>query len=406
MLKLDTEQQQILDENKHKALYAFDCGRGKTIMSLTMATGKVLVIVQKQQKVDRTFEEELVKFGIDRDITIITQDAFRKTWDTLPHYDSLIIDEAHTALNGAVTYYRFKTFLKPSKLCSSILSYIKKHDPSHIYGLTATLDVSPLAVFYMARALGINYNQEDYIKAFYFLLNGRYKPVKTVSTRERTVKIIKSIGYCLAIKDKPISNYIVHYIYNTKEQDDAIKKTIEEYPNELQQVGKVYQIEQGVLKGNQFTESKTFPTSKDEYIKKYASEHKQLVIFAHYTEQIDNIENLLVQYKTYRLTGKTKKSERDKMIRHLQTEDEYILIVNSKICSGWGLPKCPTMLFASRYLSTYSAHAKIQAEGRIQRTGNLKVNLYIDLVAKGSIDEALYNANKNGKKFNQKIYIK
>ena len=404
MLTLKPHQQKIVDEDKKKALLGLGTGVGKTVISLSLARGRTLIVVKKQQRVDKTFETTLEKFGIDLDIKVVTLDEFKKM--KKQHYDTLIIDEAHEMLNGAVNYFHFLTFFKPSKICKALLDYNAKFQPERIYLLSATIDASAMSVYNACRILGVHHNIEQWIKAFFFLRNQRYVANKTPEAKERIVKVIQKLGYCMTHSDHtevPEQTYTPIYVPLTTEQVTAIKQAELDYPDALQLVGKKYQIEQGVLKGNQFTESQSFPTHKDTVILMLAKEHKQMIIFANYTEQISHIQSILKKYNVHTLTGETKKKEREVLLANLHDTDEYILIVNTKIAAGWELNKCSTMVFASL---DYSAWKRIQAEGRIQRANNLKKNTYIDIITKGGVHEAIYKSIKLGKSFNEKLFIK
>jgi predicted helicase len=76
--------------------------------------------------------------------------------------------------------------------------------------------------------------------------------------------------------------------------------------------------------------------------------------------------------------------------------------VQAQISAGWELPECPVMVFASR---TYSWVDYEQAIGRIQRVNNIKKNLYINLVVKGGVDEAIDKSLLNKKDFSERVYL-
>jgi hypothetical protein len=59
------------------------------------------------------------------------------------------------------------------------------------------------------------------------------------------------------------------------------------------------------------------------------------------------------------------------------------------------------MIFASR---TYSFVDYDQALGRIQRVNNIKHNLYISLVVKDGVDEAVDKALAGKQDFNERLY--
>jgi len=397
-------QQTILDDNRPKTIIGLGTGKGKTLISLLLGQGKILIVVDKQQKVDKTFEETIIKFNLEKNVSVLTIDMFRKTWDILPYFDTLIIDECHKQLGGAVVYFRFKTYFKPSSICKAMLEYVKKHNPERIYPLTATIEASPMTIYNACKIIGVNYNLEDWIKAFYFLLNERYRIKKDDKTTDRLIAVVSKNGYYEKHDEAPPQIFEQIYVENTPEQKKRIDEIKVEH-QDIQQVSKIYQIENGVLKGNQFQKSETFSCLKYDIIKDIAKRHKRLIIFATYTEQINRIyDTLYYDYNVFKLTGQTKKKDREVLLSDLQTTDEYILIVNTAINSGWELKYCPTMCFFSVPYST-RPHQRIQAEGRIQRHGNLKVNTYIDIITKGGVNEALYHAQKNGKKFSEKLYF-
>lgn len=404
MLTLSPIQQKIIDDDKLKTVIGLGTGKGKTLTSLLLAKDKTYVIVDKQQRVEKTFENTLIKFGIEKDITVFTSDEWRKNYLTLSPCDTLIIDESHRMLSGAVVYFRFKTYFKPSAICKAILCFVKKHNPERVYPLTATIEASPMTIYNACKAIGINYSLEDWIGAFYYLQNDRYKVKKDDKTTDRLIAVVSKNGYYEKHDDAPDQIYEQIYVDNTPEQKKRIDEIKVEY-QDMQQVSKIYQIENGVLKGNQFQESETFPCLKYDIIKDIAKRHKRLIIFATFTEQIDRLYGVLENdFDTFKLTGNTKKRDRETLLSDLQGKDDYVLIVNTAINSGWELPKCPTMCFFSVPYST-RPHQRIQAEGRIQRHGNLKVNAYIDIITRGGVNEALYHAQKNGKKFSEKLYF-
>jgi superfamily II DNA or RNA helicase len=403
-MQLSPIQEKIFIDNRPKTIIGLGTGKGKTLTSLLLARGKILIIVDKQQKVDKTFENTIEKFNLTKDVTILTIDKFRKTWKELPYFDTLILDECHKQLGGVVVYFRFKTSFRPSSICKAIFAYIQKHNPERVYPLTATIEASPMIIYNACKIIGVNYNLDDWIKAFYFLLNERYRVKKDDKTTDRLIAVVAKNGYYEKHDDAPKQIYKEIYVDPTEEQRKRIKEIKIEYAD-MQQVGKIYQIENGVLKGNQFQESEVFDCEKYTIIKDIVKDHPRIIIYATYTEQINRIHELLKDaYNTHILNGKTPKKVREQLLASLHDSENYILIVNTAINSGWELRHCPTMCFFSVPYTT-RPHHRIQADGRIQRHGNLKVNTYIDIITRGGVNEALYHAQKNGKKFSEKLYF-
>lgn len=403
MLQLSPIQQEIVTADKPKSILGLCTGFGKTLVSLSLAKGRTLIVVKKQQRVDKTFENTLLKFNIPLDVIVLTEDEFKKQANSLPKFDTIIIDEVHKMLGGTVAYFRFKTYFRPSGICKALMTYVKFHDIERVYLLSATIDASPMVVYNAAKIMGITYDLDKWIEAFYFLLNQRHKIKKDAGSNERLIKVVQKLGYYMKHQDAPEQIYRQIWVENTPEQNKRIEEIKIEYPD-LQQVGKLYQLEQGVLKGNQFTPSETFPSLKYGIIRDIVKDNPRLIIFATYTEQIERIYETIKDIRpTFKLTGQTKKKDRETLLTDLEESSEYALIVNARIDAGWELSKCPTMAFFSLPFSSRS-HSRIQAEGRIQRQNNLKVNTYIDIIAKGGVNEALYHSIKNGKKFSELIY--
>jgi hypothetical protein len=105
-------------------------------------------------------------------------------------------------------------------------------------------------------------------------------------------------------------------------------------------------------------------------------------------------------YNVFTLTGAT--THREDLFATLNRSSEAILIAQSSISAGWEWKACPTMIFASR---TYNISDYIQGQGRIQRTDAIKKNLYINLITRGGIDEAVNDAIENKRDFSERVYL-
>ena len=139
-----------------------------------------------------------------------------------------------------------------------------------------------------------------------------------------------------------------------------------------------------------------------EKILDYASEYPKMLVFAKYTAQINAIAEALKGegYNVRTLTGATE--DRDEVIKYAN-ENDCILVAQCSVSAGWEVPTCPIVIFASM---SYSVVDRIQSEGRIHRANHLKKNLFVTLVVKGGIDEAVYKSIQNKQDFNEMIYLK
>jgi len=87
MEPLYEHQKKIIQEDKKRTGIFQGTGSGKTRSALELARGSTLVVCPKQQKLDKTWERNSIKFGIVLDLTVISKEKFKKEWDTLPYYD-------------------------------------------------------------------------------------------------------------------------------------------------------------------------------------------------------------------------------------------------------------------------------------------------------------------------------
>jgi superfamily II DNA or RNA helicase len=197
----------------------------------------------------------------------------------------------------------------------------------------------------------------------------------------------------------PEQTYREHKVEQTADQKKAIKDIALEFPDPLVLTGKRHQIENGVLKGDDFSPDVTICDLKTEAILDFALEFPKMVIFTKYTQQIEKIKDALKDYKVLTLQGSTK--DRENVLKDAEASDECIIIIQSQISAGYELPSFPVVVFASM---SYSVVDRIQAEGRVLRANALKKNLYITLVTKGGVDEAVNKSINNKVDFSEKIY--
>lgn len=231
-----------------------------------------------------------------------------------------------------------------------------------------------------------------------------YVPKKDTKSKEELAKFVRSIGYVGRLEnyfDVPDQTFKTIHIELTEKQKKRIMELKMEYPDPIVRVGKIHQVENGVLSGDEFSEPEVFNNQKLDRILEIASEYPKLVIFAKYRAQIAQIEAWLIanDIPVLTMTGDTK--DRGSVIQRANIWPQGVLIVQAQISAGWELPEYPCMVFASR---TYSFVDYDQALGRIQRANNIKKNLYISLVVKGGVDEAVQKCIENKQDFSERLY--
>ena len=404
-------QLDIITEDKPKTGLFLGTGSGKTLTALSLARGTTLVICPKTQKEDRNWEREAQKNKIHIDLTVVSKEEFRKRASTLRPYNTVIVDEAHTCLGVTpnIRWVKKQAIPKTSQLFEELGLYLMRVQPKRVYLCTATIMRSPMTVWGAAKILGQDWNFYEFRSVFYARLPmpGRevYTPKTDDATKERLAEAVRKLGYVGRLEDYfdvPDQTYKTVHVELTIKQKAKIKEMMLEYPDPLVRVGKIHQIENGVLAGDEFTDPELFENEKLDTLLDYAIEFPRMVVFAKYTAQIAQIASALEKAgkKVLCLTGATK--ERGEVIRKANEAKDCVFIAQAQISAGWELPEYPVMVFASR---TYSFVDYDQAIGRIQRANNIKKNLYINLVAKGGVDEAVDKCISQKQDFNEKLYL-
>lgn len=409
-------QHEIIAEDRKKTGIWLGTGSGKTLIACCLAKKRTLVITPKTQKEDQNWEREVFKNRIALNLTVVSKEWFRDHWDELPYFDTLIGEEAHTLLGvTAFTRQRNKVLIpKTSQVYEALMAYIAKWNPERVYLLSATIGKSPMTVWGASQALGYKDGNGDPWDWFEFR-NKFYKrrpmgghdiwtPKTDSKTKDLLASLIRKLGYVGRLDDYfdvPEQIYRTVHIELTDKQKRRIKELKLEYPDPIVRTGKVHQVENGVLKGDEFNGSEVFDNAKIDKILELAEEFPKMVVFAKYTDQIAVIRNELIRegYYTIVLDGKTK--DKGVVLEEAKKRESYVFIAQAQVSAGWELPDCPTMVFASR---TYSWVDYDQAIGRIQRANNVKKNLYIHLVVKGGTDEAVHECLEGKKDFNERIY--
>lgn len=431
-------QQKIIDDDPERTGLWLGTGSGKTRIALALARGKTLIVCPKTQKEDRNWEREVDKMraaGINVKIThdvmpksalktlknghayptVISKETFRRDYASIDLlgglFNTIIFDEAETCLGATPnTRQRNKQIIpKTSQLFEAVQYAVSTYAPDRVYLCTATITRSPMTVWAAGVILGKDWDFFNWRNTFYSRLPmpGRevYVPKKSSEIKDRLAAAVRKIGYVGRLEDYfdvPEQIFRDDFIEMTDDQIQRIKEIKIEYPDPIVALTKRHQIENGVLNGDEFNASESIKNHKIDKILHYAEEFPRLIVWAKFTLQINNIADALRDkgYTVYTLTGETK--DREELFATLRSSPEAILVAQAQIAAGWEWPECPTMIFASR---TYGVSDYIQAQGRVQRTNAIKANLYINLITKGGIDEAVHDSLENKVDFNERIYV-
>lgn len=424
-MNLYAHQKKIIDTNPLRAGLFLGTGSGKTRVALLLARGDILVVAPKTQVEDRNWEREykeiltgtLEKYNsrspfptLKPRLTVMSKEEFRRDAAHLPRFNTVIIDEAHTCLGvtPSIRWRNRQPIPKASQLYEALEAYLARTKPDRLYLATATIMRSPMTVWAAARLLGKHTDFYKFRDEFYTRLPmpGRevWAPKSDSRTKDKLATLVKLLGHIGRLEDffdVPDQTFKTIYVELTQKQKDRIKDMRLEYPEPIVRVGKTHQIENGVLAGDEFSAPELFENAKIEKILELAIEFPKIVVFAKYRAQIEQIQQALTKagYTTWTLTGDTK--DRGSVIKRANAAPDGIFIAQAQISAGWELPQYPVMVFASM---TYSFVDYDQALGRIQRANNIKKNLYIKLVVKGGVDDAVAKAVANKQDFNERLY--
>lgn len=419
-MKLYDHQQKIIDADPKKAGLFLGTGSGKTRIAILLAKGSTLVICPKTQKEDANWEREYSKvhlpsFAPNKDIfRVISKETFRRDWETLPRFNTVIVDEAHTCLGVTPDMRSRKRILYPktSQLFEALDGFIQKTKPERLYLATATIMKSPMTIYGAAKILGKDWDFLDFRSTYYWAsMIGRrqiWQSKKDKASKERLAATVHKLGYVGRLEDYfdvPEQTYKTMYVDLTPEQKQLIARAKIDYPEPIVRVGKIHQIENGIVVGNEFEEGSWIANAKADLIEELTDEFPRMVIFARFIKQIELIALRLRNVSGMRsrkiliMTGQTK--NRGELIAEANASDECIFIAQTQISAGWELPDFPVMVFAS---NSYSFVDRVQAEGRILRANKLKKNLYIDIVARGGVDKAVKECIVDKKDFDERLY--
>jgi len=418
----DIQKQIILDDKLMFGIF-LGTGVGKTLPALVLGQGRILVVCPKQQKLDETWQKNNLKFNLGKDVTVVSKEEFRRDWDILDRFDTVIFDEGHNMLGVLPeTRQRKKISIpKTSQIFEAALSYIQKHKPTRFYIATATPVAKPMNVWAIAKLFGKNWDFFKFRSTFYFpAMMGRrqiWLPRKDEVTQQRLALAIQKMGYTGGLSDfmdVPAQTPITVKIALSADQKRAIKTLEDEEADPMVRRARIRTIENGVLYGKKIErvsdkedkmvkDTVLFKNGKLDYILERAQEFPKLFIFAAYTAQVNMIADFLekkLDYKVMTVTGQTK--DRGTIFEDFEKLDRGVIIVAAQICEGYRTPSAPCMIFASK--SNRFVHFD-QGKGRILDGQHLKKNLYIHLVVPGGPDEDCHNSIMGGADFQEKLSV-
>ena len=414
-------QKKIIAEDKLKCGLFLGTGASKTRTALEMAEGDVLVICPKQQREDKTWQNENEKWGTKKGIMVISKEDLRRDWDILPYYDTVIIDEVHNNLGVMPTFIQRNKIQKPktSQIFEATRKFLEKHQPKRLYLLSATPVPKPMAMWGIGILMGQKWDFREFRDIYYTQIRMGIRRIwiakKDEASKQRLANLVQYFGYTGGLNDffdVPAQTHKTVEIEVTAEQKKAMVNMSFSEADPLVRRARLRTIENGVLYGKKIenldkktdkmiNETKIFKSKKIDYIKERALEFPKLLIYANYTAQIHEIAKQLRKegYNVSTLTGQTKDRTFIKTVN--ESSEPHIIIAQCSISSGYELPTFPCVIYASKSFRFVDYE---QSTGRVLRANALKKNLYIHLVVKGC-DLDCHNAIMSGKDFAEMLTL-
>ena len=124
----------------------------------------------------------------------------------------------------------------------------------------------------------------------------------------------------------------------------------------------------------------------------------KIIIWANYLWNIHQINHFLkVRYgeeSTVSIFGEVNVEDRKKAVERIQTDEKTRFMVGNPTTGGFGLTltACNTVIYFS---NNYNLEVRKQSEDRAHRIGQKGSVLYIDIVARNTLDEAIMKALTN-----------
>jgi len=418
----DIQKQIIVDDKLMFGIF-LGTGVGKTLPTLVLGQGRILVVCPKQQKLDETWQNNNLKFHLEKDVTVVSKEEFRRDWDKLDRFDTVIFDEGHNMLGVLPeTRQRKKISIpKTSQIFEAALSYIQKHKPTRFYIATATPVSKPMNVWAIAKLFGKDWDFFKFRSTFYFpAMMGRrqiWLPRKDEATQQRLALALQKMGYTGGLSDfmdVPDQTIITVNVALSEDQKRAIKTLEEQEADPMVRRARIRTIENGVLYGKKIEkvsdkedkmvkDTVLFKNGKLDYILERAQEFPKLFVFAAYTAQVNMIAEFLekkLDCPIMTVTGQSK--DRGTIFGDFEKLDRGVIIVAAQICEGYRTPSAACMIFASK--SNRFVHFD-QGKGRILDGQHLKKNLYIHLVVPDGPDEDCHNSIMGGADFQEKLSV-
>jgi|TARA_Y100000310_G_C20699077_1_gene828007 superfamily II DNA or RNA helicase len=387
-MQLYKHQQNIVDKDPKRSLLAWECGTGKSLAAMKLCKDNFLVICPKSIK--QKWKDEIKTFLGDVTYEVYTKEEFRKNHARIRGCAAVIVDEAHFFSNSK------------SQMHKSLRYYLKRCQPDRAYLLTATPYMStPWNIYALASILGNRWDWHKFREFFFYkvTMGNRDIWMPKDDMEEDVAKLVKRIGDSVKMEecfDIPEQIDRIEWFTETKEQARETMNYLLEIP--IVYYTKVHQICGGRIKDhNRYIKSEKF-----ERLKELLNLNKKIIVVSRYSREIEMIKKSLAGKRDVLvIDGGTK--DKYATSKEAEEKENCVVLINSSAAEGYELPSFPVMIF---YSLDFSLKNYIQVKGRILRANKLKKNVYIHMVVRDTVDEAVYDSLLRKKDFHVEIYAK
>jgi len=177
------------------------------------------------------------------------------------------------------------------------------------------------------------------------------------------------------------------------------------YANKLTEILRLHQIANGFVKSNDGTIVEYTNPKMKELLNILEEGDGKVIIWANY---VHNIESIIRELKkrfgkqsVVAIYGAVSTEKRQQAVWDFQSDANVRFFVGNPSTGGYGLTltKAETVIY---YSNNYNLEVRQQSEDRAHRIGQTENVLYIDLIAKDTIDEMIINALDNKIKISAK----
>jgi superfamily II DNA or RNA helicase len=393
---LYNHQQRIINENPEKRGLWWSTGTGKTRAASEWIIKNYLdTLIVCPKSLKTIWEREMGQYS---NHIILTKETFRRDWNSIPRYKSIVIDEAH--------YF----FHEKSAMSKSLLKYIKKQNPERILLLTATPHngKSHFMVYVISEILGKKLNFLEFRRVFYYQMTlGKriiWQPRQDPGTIERVHNLLRVFGDVVKLEDcvdVPASIFETEFFDLTPEQRAEVKNIKQTEFNHMTCWGAISQVCGGTRKGDDFIADWFYKSEKMDRVKELITENKKLIIVCHYNLEIDKIKQLSESLGKQCFVIRGDIPNRQEVVDSANLCDDCVVIINGACSEGYGLQTFPLMVF---YSYSFTLKDYTQIIGRIQRINAVQKCVYLSLVVKDTIDEDIFNNIMGKQDFQIKLY--